>query len=651
MTPFDRFVLAVTLIFVLAWLAKFLGWTSPLAGLVSFFFYVVAATYLLFRLVTFSRRRLLWSLRNRLIVAYLFIAVVPVLLLALMAGLTSLLIYQQLAAYLLYEDLHLRMDRLAARADDLAAALSSQPGANQSASAEVPTVQAFLVSAQREFPGVEWNLKHAQPLLERHGGPGKDRFVGLVQEEDRVWLMAVVSRKTQSGSASAGLSVPFEAELLERVAPDLGPVQVSITRPAKENETGDSVRVLGDLRFVTLRTITTRSRELPARSSWIDVAVPVVSRLEAVPIGPDGAGKQTFAFFASLSSRPSLLNHRLFAAPGEAASLYAKLLIAIGIVFLILEGAALITGISLSRSITRAVDELYDATRHVQEGDFSHRVHVEREDQLGVLGDSFNAMTSSISTLIEEQRQRQRLENELSIAREVQSQLFPQTLPSVPGIELAAFCRAARVVSGDYYDFIPLGLHRVAMVIADISGKGISAALLMASLQAALRSQLLVEDGISARTSDLVSRLNRHLFLNTSDDRYATLFYAVYDCQARVLHYTNAGHLPPLLLSGNEVKKLEEGGMVVGLFDDVVYEQGTIQIEPGSLLIAYSDGLSEPENVYGEQFGHRRLREEAIRQRQVPPQRMAEHLVAAAEEWAPTPEQADDMTVIVAKLS
>src|SRR5256886_9557644 len=153
-------------------------------------------------------------------------------------------------------------------------------------------------------------------------------------------------------------------------------------------------------------------------------------------------------------------------------------------------------------------------------------------------------MTDSIGELIEVENKRQRLENEISIAREVQIQLFPSTLPSVPGVEIEAICKAARSVSGDYYDFIQLSPTHVAMAIADIRGKGISAALLMASLQAALRSQTLTEGSESLSTAELVARLNKHLVRNTGDDRFATFFIAVYDSVSRTLRYTNAGHLP-----------------------------------------------------------------------------------------------------------
>jgi sigma-B regulation protein RsbU (phosphoserine phosphatase) len=343
--------------------------------------------------------------------------------------------------------------------------------------------------------------------------------------------------------------------------------------------------------------------------------------------------------------RPSQINHRLFTSLGALGDPLVLALSIIGVVFLLLEAAALATGVVLTRTITRTVADLYDATQHVRQGDFAHRVRIQKRDQLGVLGESFNSMTSSIGSLITEQRQKERLENEISIAREVQNQLFPQKLPEIPGMEVAALCRPARMVSGDYYDFLALGPERVGIALADISGKGISAALLMASLQAALRSQV-QQDGTSG-TGRLVARLNRHLFLNTTDDRYATFFYATYDSETRRLAYTNAGHLPPLYISGDRVRRLGEGGTVIGLFDNCVYEEGTLTVEPGSLLVAFSDGLVEPENVYGEDFGMQRLTEEVLRHRNGSPARLAEEVLAAVENWAGTQEQADDMTVVV----
>jgi phosphoserine phosphatase RsbU/P len=267
-----------------------------------------------------------------------------------------------------------------------------------------------------------------------------------------------------------------------------------------------------------------------------------------------------------------------------------------------------------------------------------------------VLGESFNDMTGSISGLLEESKKRQRLENELSIASEVQNQLFPQKVPSVMGVELEAINKAARTVSGDYYDFIQLSPTHLAIALADISGKGISAALLMASLQAALRSQLLSADSEKMSTAELVGRLNMHMVRNTADDRFATFFIAVYDSTTRTLRYTNAGHLPGFLISNGTSKHLDKGGMVLGVVEDYVYEEGSVTVPPNALLVEYSDGLVEPENVYGEEFGIRRLQEAAIRVQGAAPLVVGQSLMMAAEEWAGTPEQADDMTVVVARL-
>jgi sigma-B regulation protein RsbU (phosphoserine phosphatase) len=322
----------------------------------------------------------------------------------------------------------------------------------------------------------------------------------------------------------------------------------------------------------------------------------------------------------------------------------------VSVFFLVIEIAALITGIVLTRRITKAVSDLYHATQFVKTGDWTHRVRIERRDQLGVLGESFNDMTGSISGLLEESKKRERLENEISIASEVQNQLFPQKLPLVGGVELEAICKAARTVSGDYYDFIQLSPTHLAIALADISGKGISAALLMASLQAALRSQLLAAGSETMSTAELVARLNMHLVRNTADDRFATFFIAVYDSATRTLRYTNAGHLPGFLIANGTSKHLDKGGMVLGVMEDYVYEEGLVNVPPNALLVEYSDGLVEPENVYGEEFGIRRLQEAAIRVQSSPPRVVGQSLMMAAEEWAGTPEQADDMTVVVARL-
>ncbi len=644
----DRVALAIALLYLLVWLLRMSRRQVPLSGLIGFLFFLAVA-YLLMRFLGFFRGRLLWSLRNRLITAYIFIAVVPVLLLLSMAGLSAYLIYSQLGAYLVYDDLQRRIEKVAATADAVAAVLSSEaPGARRAAAS--PAVAQVVAAASAQMPGLRMEVNAEDAILQTHGGPNRNRFAGLVLETGRVQLRATVARATPSGGVVVSVSLPVTPEFLDALAPELGPIQLVMTRPVGPADQQGAVFVIGERRFVPAGQVSARRRALPLPANWLDYKVDGIAKLEAVSLNPDGTAQDSSPLFLPFSARPSQLNRRLFSSLGELRDVVSLILLLTGVVFLLIEVTALVTGIVLTRTITRAVAGLYRATQYVQAGDLSHRIRIQRQDQLGALAESFDSMTSSISTLIEEQRQRQRLENELSIAREVQAQLFPRALPSLPGIQVQAICRPARVVSGDYYDFIRLGPTRMGIAIADISGKGISAALLMASLQAALRSQVLLDGGAQESTAALVARLNRHLFLNTSADRFATFFYAVYDTATRTLRYTNAGHHPPLCIAGERVTRLEEGGMVLGLFDGCVYEQGTLQIEPGSLLLAYSDGLIEPENVYGEEFGTRRLLELALRQREDSPPVLAERLVTAAEEWAGSPEQADDMTVIVARL-
>ena len=649
LTRLDQVALAIALLYAIAWLLRAAGRSVPLGSLAGFLFFLAVA-YLLIRLLAFSRSRLLWSLRNRLIIAYVFIAVVPVLLLLAMAGLSAYLIYSQLGAYLVYNDLQRQVEKIGGTADALATVLSSEGARGPAAPASSPAVAELLTAARAQLPGLEMAVNAGDDILRTHGGPNRDRFAGLVQQAGKVQLRAIVALTTSSGRLVVAVSAPVTPEFLEALAPELGPIQLVVTRPASPEDQQAAVFQIGNRQFVPLGQISPRRRALPPAVNWLDYKVDGIAKLEAVTLNRDSTEQGSNPLFVPFSARPSQLNRRLFSSLGELSDLASLILLITGVIFLILEVAALITGIVLTRTITGAVADLYRATQYVQAGDLTHRIRIGQKDQLGALAESFNLMTGSISALIEEQRQHQRLENELAIAREVQSQLFPRVLPQLPGIELQAVCRAARVVSGDYYDFVRLSPTRLGIVIADISGKGISAALLMASLQAALRSQLLLDGASPQSTAELVARLNRHLFLNTPEDRYATLFYAVYDATTRALCYTNAGHLPPLYIVGERVAQLEQGGTVIGLFGDCAYEQGTVQIEPGSLLVAYSDGLIEPENVYGEEFGTKRLLEVALRHRDAPPLTLAEALVSAAEEWAGSPEQADDMTVVLARM-
>lgn len=659
MTSVDAAALGILVLYAMLRISRVFSRATPQS---SFFLFlaILALGYTIVRGFLWARKHLLWSLRNRLVTAYIFIAVVPVLLLLTMAGLGAYLLYWQLGSYVLYSEMQERVERLVTVTGTVATALSVESSATGQPASQLGfprNTRSLVNAAMAEMPGLKVEIGTGDELLHMAGHDDR-QFDGIVLSGDSLTMWAVDARRPPSGRLVVSASAPVTPELLESLAPELGPVQVTVLPPASASDGNGVAVVIGRNGIEKLRQIATRNRSVPKANNPFDKLITGPTSLEVIDTDRNPPELVSNRVLATFTTRPSLLNSKLFSALGNIGSTAATALLILGGVFLVIELGSLVTGILLTRTITSAVHDLYRATQHVQAGDLSFRVRVPNRDQLAALGDSFNSMMQSVSTLIEEQRQRQRLENELSIAHEVQQQLFPHALPKWPGIELEAVCRPARVVSGDYYDFIRITPTRLAIALADISGKGISAALLMASVQAALRSDVLRyregQPGFNPSplsTAEIVSHLNRHLFRNTSDERYATFFFGVFDTQTRQLSYTNAGHLPPIYISGDRVERLQTGGMVVGLFNDVPFAQGSIEIAPGGLLIAYSDGLIEPENVYGEEFGTERLIDLAKHNRDASPHAVADALMRAAEEWSGSPEQADDMTVVVARFS
>jgi len=363
----------------------------------------------------------------------------------------------------------------------------------------------------------------------------------------------------------------------------------------------------------------------------------------------------------------------LFSTLGDKASAVRYILVAIAIVFGVIELIALFIGVRLTRSMTKSVAQLYTATEHINRGELQHRIPVCTHDQMAALEQSFNSMTQSLANLIAEQKEKQRMESELAIAHEVQALLFPADLSGLRDLEVHGVCRPARTVSGDYYDFIPLTEDRLVLAVGDISGKGISAALLMATVHAFVRAYSLepqrtlasvalgagagsdvLERAGSDNSADLspgflMSTLNYQLFRSTPPEKYATMFLGCYDAASRSLIYSNAGHLPPLLLGrSGEVRRLETSGTVVGLFDGMMYGESSVVMKAGDIFVAYSDGITEPENEFGE-FGEERLIELILQHREQPLARISEAVTGAVADWIAGGEQPDDVTLVLAR--
>ncbi len=233
----------------------------------------------------------------------------------------------------------------------------------------------------------------------------------------------------------------------------------------------------------------------------------------------------------------------------------------------------------------------------------------------------------------------------------MQNQLFPKDVPFTRSLELKGVCSPARMVSGDYYDFMALP-HGLAFAIGDVAGKGISAALLMATIQSTMRTQLSGANGnhqnlLSA--AKMVGLLNRQLYATTSPEKYATFYFALYDDERHALTYTNAGHLAPMLLRGNDLQMLDSTGTVVGAFPVAIYEEKTVFLEQGDVLLAYTDGIVEPENVYGEMFGEERLKDLLVKYAKADSAELIARTMESVVHWTGAGELQDDMTMVVAR--
>jgi sigma-B regulation protein RsbU (phosphoserine phosphatase) len=479
-------------------------------------------------------------------------------------------------------------------------------------------------------------------------------------------------------------SLPVDAPLLDLVAQGLGRAElfaIATVASSKEDGTPGEVKTVERQR-ARAHANAVSGGSAPPPVNLADVRVSFVSTIGVI----DWDTGATDNVPIRVISRPSLLYRQLFGGSlgGVITSFYRIVLGVLIVVFALLEALALYLAVRLGRTITGSVAELYAATQSIDRGDFNHRIPVRGVDQLSELGQSFNNMTGSLQRLMVEQQEKERLQNELSIAQEVQANLFPHADCDLANLQLHGVCRPARSVSGDYYDFILFhseanehGKKRtetgVGIALGDISGKGISAALLMATLHSAVRAYrfaseevLYAESPVAGLTASreeigddagelfqspgrILSLLNRHLYRSTQPEKYATLFLAHYDAKTSWMTYSNAGQLPPLVLSRDgSIRRLDVGGTVVGLMDGMHYEEDGFQMRSGDIMVGYSDGVTEPENDFGD-FGEERLMEVVARYRDEPLHVISAQVMQALDAWIGAEEQPDDITLVLAR--
>ena len=628
------------------------------ANLLTFVFGLLAAgflTYLGWRALTAWRSRLLWRLRHRLMVTYVLIGLIPVVLLALMGLIAGWTLYGKVAVYQVTEEL----ERLEGRLQDVASDVASSLELAGAIQGELrPEVVARILQARKA--GMEESLRKVElhVLSDSRGSESLpawlrgQRFSGVVVS-DKAELLVARPAQVAGQALTVVVVLPVDQDVLSYLGREVGPVSMQVLTDAESTTNAPVQRTQRALLpgYRVLDEVRNRS-PLPPPQGWWDTSLTLAG---TVPTAMKETGQEGSPLVLIVQSRVSLVHTQLSYRLGEFSGLPSAVFIAAAVLFLLLELVALRAGILLTRTITGAVNDLQMATERVQSGDFSQRIRVRGNDQLSGLATAFNSMTASIERLIQESKDKQRLENELEVARQVQEQLFPAEPPTLATLELVARCRPARTVGGDYYDYGFAGQDQVIFTIGDISGKGISGALLMATIQSALRSQVYASrlEGSLARLSmtELVSRVNRQLCATTSDEKYSSLFVGIYDDSSRTLTYVNAGHLPPVVFGNGRREELTEGGPVVGVFREAKYDQACVQLKPGDWLVAFTDGLTEVENAYEEEYGRQRL--VAFLQRTADsstPDRLIDAALAELEQWAPGIEASDDRTMLVARI-
>lgn len=582
-------------------------------------------------------RHSVWRLRNRLLSSYLFIAVVPVLLLFVLGWMGAWVIASQTAFYLVAAEFNKRIDVLA---DSAAAVLTGAAGS----SAEPANRLVALLDSR--FPGLEYLCtRPGQPEVRLPAGSQLTVPDGLPEEISGLLLrdgQLSVWAHRHSPQGSATVVAPLTRGFLAGLIPGLGAITLVDMSPANQrirlpdgaNDNGNPDRA---------------PRGIPAPVNFLDLQILWGSELPVYDWNVPAADRKAVL---GIHTRIAQVYRVVFSQKADRDQpLLVSYFYLIAGLFLFFECAALLIGISITRTITGAVHHLYEGTRRVQQGDFSTHIPVRGRDQLAELSDSFNTMTGNLERLLVVAKDNERIQADLTIAREVQDQLYPRAVPASPTLALTARLHPARTVSGDYYDYHRIDTHTIALALGDVAGKGISAAILMASVQSALRAQIrhTQESGLPCAPSAIVSQLNKHLHAHTTPEKYATFWFGVYDETTSLLTYTNAGHLQPLLFRGGRVTQLNVNGMVVGAFAQARYDESTLSLEPGDLLVLYTDGITEPENEYGEMFGEERLIATIERVRERSNEEVIAAVFEAVEAWIHAPDSNDDMTMLLVR--
>ncbi len=613
-----------------------------------------------YRLLQSASRNLLWRIRWKLIVSYVFIGVVPVILVAAFFLLAGRLLFNNVSSYLVQASVrevaadtlamaHAAATELARTAEDDTAYVAQQFEAFRK---RYPSLSVAFVAAPgrcatvRRLPGPDvpppmgpWQhigVPSAIPAwvtCEGYSGvfvvPARAGTSAAGTAAQQVLVRAIVFR----GDRGVIVDAPFDQAVRSRIEATTG-VAVGAFSLSGESfaapPDADTDEVQGLFRSWTT-------------FDW--VAMLDEANWETGTVSPL---QVTFRFgvadiYGRLSASQALLGDLLRVALMIIASL-----------FLVIQIGALAMGLALARSITGSIHELFEGTERVRLGDFGHRISVRVKDQLGALADSFNLMTASIEDLLRQAAEKKRLEEEMRLAREIQMSLLPPGPLRVPGMAVSALCVPAREVGGDYYDVLPLDGGRVGVLIADVAGKGMSAALYMAELKGLMLSLT----RIHRSPRDLLVSANRLISEHLDSRSFITMTYAVIDPASCTMHYARAGHTPLIHVPVNgggpaRADVLAPDGMVVGLHIDdgqrfeQILQEATLRLAPGDVLAFFTDGISEAMNEESDCFGEVRLAGLLEAHADLPVDHIRERVLREIDAFVGAAPQHDDMTMIL----
>ena len=642
----------------------------PVPDVVSNLNVVVLVGFCAWGLYRFGRylvRRLLWRIRSKLLVSYLFIAVVPLVLLTAFFVLAGFLGLSLVASFTVSSEVE------RAAQDLLTVGKSALLGLRLEAATVGREVEDRLSEARALYPRLAWALVRdgktvaASPgaVLSPPAWLKEPAFAGLVKtrasaaEEKKGGDLGDAELKgrditsiravwTQNGTALL-LDVPVDESVFAELKRRTGIAVIDTTERPPEPKKGITIHIGDEEPDGGGKPQERFQEEFRTGEGALFFAVPEVTdwstgRREVKPIG--------------IRYSPSALVRRLSPASLDIGGALVTAMAVVAGLFLVVYCVALVLGLMLARSITRSIHGLSVGTQRLRQGDFSHPIPIHSRDQLGELADSFNVMAHGIQDLLREQAEKERLEEELRIARQIQMSLLPQGTVGLPGLRIAALCLPAAEVGGDYYDLLPLSDTKMGVLVADVSGKGTSAALYMAELKGLVLSLSRIYDS----PARLLAEANRILAANMDPRSFITMTYAVVDTAARTLRYARAGHNPMIHLEAatGRTHVLAPQGIGLGMdrgdrFEEVL-EEKVVPLEQGDVFLFFTDGLSEAMNTSAELFGERRLRDvveaaESLGHEGDDTNDMKERILAAVRDFVGEAAQHDDMTMVILKVA